>query len=104
MKPLDTPPALPTERVKIIERIVGKLLYYSRGVNVTCLLKLRKMVTRNEPIEKYEKNVHQLLDYMATNPNALVIFHASDMILHADTDASYLTKPEACSRPVRLSV
>ena len=34
---------------------------------------------------------------MATYPNAVVRFHASDMILRADTDASYLTEPEALS-------
>ena len=31
MKQLDTSPALPTERVKRIERIIVKLLYYARG-------------------------------------------------------------------------
>ena len=31
MKPIDTSPELPTERVKKIERIIGKLLYYVRG-------------------------------------------------------------------------
>ena len=35
---------------------------------------------------------------MATNPNAVVIFHASDIVLRADTDALYLTEPEAYSR------
>ena len=44
------------------------------------------------------ENVHQFLDYMATNPNVVVRFHASDMILRADTNASYLTEPEARSR------
>ena len=35
---------------------------------------------------------------MAIYPNAVVRFHASDMILRADINASYLTEPEACSR------
>ena len=34
---------------------------------------------------------------MATYPNAVVRFHASDMILCADTDDSYMTEPEARS-------
>ena len=55
------------------------------------------MATINDPTEQYNKNVHQFLDYMATYPNAVVIFHASDMILRANTDASYLTEPEARS-------
>ena len=34
---------------------------------------------------------------MATYPNAVVRFHASDMILGAETNASYLTEPKALS-------
>ena len=49
------------------------------------------------PIEQDEKNVHQFLYHMATYSNAMVRFHASDMILHANTDASYMTEPEARS-------
>ena len=37
---------------------------------------------------------------MAKNPNAVVIFHASHMILRADNNASYLTETEARSRAV----
>ena len=36
--------------------------------------------------------------YMATYPSAVVIFHASDTILRANNDASYLTEPESRSR------
>ena len=68
-----------------------------RGVDNTLLVPLRIISTKNEPIEQDEKNVHQFLDYMGTHPNAVVIFHASDMILRANTDASYLTEPEAHS-------
>ena len=53
------------------------------------------METRTEPTEQDEKNVHQFLDYMAKNPNTMVRFHTSDMILRAGTNASYLTEPEA---------
>ena len=38
------------------------------------------------------------MDYRATYPNAMVRFHASDMILRANTNASYLTRPEAHSK------
>ena len=40
----------------------------------------------------------QLLNYCATHPNATVRFHASDMILHVHSDASYLSEPKARSR------
>ena len=68
-----------------------------RGVDNTLLVPLRTISTKNEPIEQDEKNVHQFLDYMVTYPNAVVIFHTSDIILRAGTDASYLTEPQSCS-------
>ena len=65
-----------------------------RGVDNTLLVPLRTISTKNEPIEQDEKNVHQFLDYMVTYPNAVVIFHTSDIIVRANTDASYITEPE----------
>jgi hypothetical protein len=35
---------------------------------------------------------HQLLDYIATHPNAGLRYHTCDMILAVHTDASYLSK------------
>ena len=48
--------------------------------------------------EQDKNNVHQFLDYMAIYPNAVVRFHASDNILRADNNTSYLTKLQTCSR------
>jgi hypothetical protein len=44
------------------------------------------------------KGVVQLLNYAATHPEAVIRFHASDMILHVKSDASYLSEPRAHSR------
>jgi hypothetical protein len=38
------------------------------------------------------------LDYCATNPDAKLIYRASDMILKNDSDAAYLVAPGAKSR------
>ena len=40
----------------------------------------------------------QLLNYAATNPNAAIQFHRSNMILYAHSNASYLSEPQAKSR------
>ena len=40
----------------------------------------------------------RLLDYIATHPNAVIRYKASDMILQVDTDADYLVLPKARSR------
>ena len=43
------------------------------------------------------KAVTHLLNYCATHPNAVVRYTASDMILHVDSDASYLSESKARS-------
>jgi hypothetical protein len=44
------------------------------------------------------QNVTQLLNYCATNPNAILRYSASDMILRMHSDGSYLSKTRARSR------
>jgi hypothetical protein len=39
-----------------------------------------------------------MLDYLATHPDATIRYHASDMVLHIHSDASYLSVSHARSR------
>jgi hypothetical protein len=39
-----------------------------------------------------------MLDYLATHPDATILYHASDMVLHIHNDASYLLVSNARSR------
>jgi hypothetical protein len=48
--------------------------------------------------EKTQAATNQMLDYLATHPNATIRYHASDMILHIHSDASYLSVSIARSR------
>jgi hypothetical protein len=48
--------------------------------------------------EKMQAATNQLLDYLATHPDATIRYHASDMILHIHSDASYLSVSNARSR------
>ena len=48
--------------------------------------------------EQTLSQARQLLDYLATHPNAKVRFHASDMIMNVHSDASYLSEANARSR------
>jgi hypothetical protein len=41
--------------------------------------------------EKTQAATNQLLDYLATHPDDAIRYHASDMILHIHSDASYLS-------------
>jgi hypothetical protein len=48
--------------------------------------------------EKMQAATNQLLDYLATQPDATIRYHASDMILHIHSGASYLSVSNARSR------
>jgi hypothetical protein len=48
--------------------------------------------------ENTAKAVHQLLDYLATYPSDGITYCASNMILAAHSDASFLTEPNGQSR------
>jgi hypothetical protein len=47
--------------------------------------------------EKTQAATNQLLDYLATHPDATIQYHASDMILHIHSDAFYLSVSNAQS-------
>ena len=44
------------------------------------------------------EKAYQVLDYLASHPDAVVRFRASDMVLNIHSDASYLSEPNARSR------
>jgi hypothetical protein len=79
--------------------IVGKLLYYARAVDSTMLVALSALASeQNKPTMHTKQKVEQLLDYCATQPNATLTFHASDMILKVHSDAGYNNESKARSR------
>ena len=51
-----------------------------------------------QPTEAVEKAVNRFLQYAATWPNAILVYHASDMRLVAHSDASYLSETRSRSR------
>ena len=53
---------------------------------------------QSSPTQNTIKKVKQLLDYAATHPDAIVTYNASDMVLAAHSDASYLSESNARSR------
>ena len=55
-------------------------------------------ITQAKPTELTKLDCQQMLDYAATCDNVCVRFKASDMALHADSDAAYLVLPNANSQ------
>jgi uncharacterized coiled-coil protein SlyX len=41
--------------------------------------------------EKTQATMDQLLDYLVAHPDATIRYHASNMILHIHSDASYMS-------------
>ena len=91
-KPLDK------KGVLKIQQIVGSILYYAWAVDMTVLMTLSSITSEQmKATEKTHLWFIQLLDYLASNAEAKVQFHASDMIMNIHSDASYLSKPLAQS-------
>jgi hypothetical protein len=68
-------------------------------VDPTVLIPLNDISTeQTKATEKIQAATNQLLDYLATHPDATIRYHASDMILHIHSGASYLSVSNARSR------
>jgi hypothetical protein len=73
-------------------------LYYAQALEPTVLMPLNDIATeQTKATEKTQAATNQLLDYLATQPDATIRYHASDMILHIHSDASYLSVSNARS-------
>ncbi len=88
--PSDKTRKLTDAEIKQVQKIVGSILYYARAVDLTVLMVLSTIVSeQTKGTEQTLEKVYQVLDYLASHPNAKVRFH---------WDASYLSKPSARSR------
>jgi hypothetical protein len=93
-----TPP-LTAQQCLTIQKVTGSVLHYARAVDPTVLMPLNDIATAQTKVnEKTQAATNQLLDYLATYPDATTRYHASNMILHIHSDASYLSVSNARSR------
>jgi hypothetical protein len=84
---------------KYIQAVTGTLLYYSRAVDPTMLVALNAIATQQaSPTQKTMARVKQLLDYCASQEEAVLTYHASNMVLAVHSDAGYLNESKARSR------
>ncbi len=97
--PNNISPKLSAAEIKEIQRIVGSILYYARAVNSTVLMALSSIASKQtKGTTNTMDKTKQLLDYLATHPDATIRFRASDMILNIHSNASYLSEANAQSR------
>jgi hypothetical protein len=92
-------PLLDAKGKKFIQQVCGKFLFLGRAVDSTLLCPISAIASQSsKPTEDTLKQTKQLLDYIATQEEAVLTYHASDMKLAAHSDASYLSEPKARSR------
>ena len=71
--PEDTSNLLDKDGKKFVQQVIGSFLFYARAIDMTILFALNAIAgAQAAPTTNTLKRVHQLLDYMATNPNAIV--------------------------------
>jgi hypothetical protein len=95
----DKTPPLTAAQCLTIQKFTGYVLYYAKAVDPTVLMPLNDIATeQTRATKKMQTATNQMLDYLATHPDATIRYHASNMILHIHSDASYLSVSNARSR------
>jgi hypothetical protein len=90
---------LDAKGIKRVQQIMGSILYYARAVDMTVVMAMSSIaMEQTKATKKTMGRCIQLLNYLASNLEAKVRFHASDMIMNIHSDASYLSETKARSR------
>jgi hypothetical protein len=92
-------PPLNKEETKYIQAVAGTLQYYGRAVNNTILPALSAIATKQAPpTEKTKETITQLLDYCASQEEAIITYSASKMILAVHSNAGFCNKKKSQSQ------
>jgi hypothetical protein len=83
---------------RLLQSVVGTLLYYSRAVDPSILTAVLELgSTQSQPTEKDMDKMDRLLQYVSAHPHNAIRYYASDMVLQLMSDASFLSRPKARS-------
>ncbi|KAL7477514.1 hypothetical protein ACHAW6_003322 [Cyclotella cf. meneghiniana] len=97
--PESTAPLLDKKGKKFIQQVCGKLLFLGRAVDSSLLCPISAIASQlAAPTQDTMNQTLQVLDYLAMQEEAVLTYHASDMVLAAHSDASYLSELRARSR------
>jgi hypothetical protein len=79
---------------KRVQEVLGTLLYYLRAVDCTMLAAIASIgasqASATSATKTTMEEITHLLNYCATHRDAVLHYHARDMVLHTDSDAAYL--------------
>ncbi len=107
-RPLLMPPPCLWIGQKLLQSVVGTLLYYCRAVDPSIRTAVHQLGSvQSNPTETDMANMERLLQYVSTHQNNGIRYYASNMILQLMSDASYLCSstsylgsPDAINGPI----
>jgi hypothetical protein len=86
-------PLLDNKAKHFIQQVCGKFLFISRAVESTRLCPISAIASQSsKPTEDKMQQTLQLLDYLATQEDAILSYHASNMVLAVHSNTSYLSE------------
>ena len=77
------------KKIKFLQQVTRNFLFYACAINNTMMHALNGIASSADVKSTYNTTVY-FLNYATCNPDAEIIYQASDMILQADSDAVYL--------------
>jgi hypothetical protein len=79
---------LDEQGITLLRQIIGVFLFYARAVDNTMHVALGTLAAAQsqDTAQTMDAAIHHLLNHAASNPDAKVRFHQSDMILYAHSD------------------
>ena len=91
-----TSPQLDNHGKKFIQQVCGFFLFWGQAVDNTLLCPISAIALQAaKPTKDTMEQMLQLLDYIETQEEVVLIYSASDMKLAIHSDASYLSEPQA---------
>jgi len=90
-----TAPLVDDKAKRFIQQVYGKFLFLGRAVDSTLLCPISTIASQSsKPTKDTMRYTLQLLDYLATQEDAMLSYHASDMVLAVHSEAGYLSEPK----------
>ena len=90
---IDTSPKLDAAGIKWCQGVIGSLLFYARAVDNKLLMTISAIgASQALATENTLNEINKLLDYCATYPSDGITYQASNMVLAAHSDASFLSE------------
>ena len=75
--------------------MTGTFLYYAIATDITISVTISAIAPEHaNPTNTTMKKVKKFLNYAASHQDAIVMYHASDMLFACTSNASYLIKPK----------